>query len=499
MRHHEVEKIRRVRSRTKRGSAILFILSMVLATAFVVSVAATFGRASNDNEYRAERDYKAARTWDAAVSMADAKSAAGAYTSLPATFAISLNGFSGTMTVANNGTSMANSLKLTSTLTAPDGAKYAESAIIASTSGYLTGEYWWTNGASITANAGAFSWMMSNPTPTGTFAASVFNYNGADTALMQTWLSGDGASFSGTNDNLEDGIVELYGYVTIPNTTTTLQLQDDDGASMSLDGDNWTVTNDGAHSESAVTLKVTTAGTYPIFIEYFNHEYGGGSGTGNLQLQWDTTGLGVYTAIPTADLRPLSQSWAFNGTAASYGNGTELVNGGTNQAGSAWLSAAQKLTTFHAAFDFQIANPVADGFTFCIQNSSTTALGSSGSGLGYAGIKNSVALKFDIYNDAGEGTNSIGVFTGGASPTTPATTLSNISLTSGDLMHCSLAYSGSTLSITITDLVTGKAYTGSLSMNVASAIGGTTGYVGFTASTATSTSKVYILNFNFGS
>jgi hypothetical protein len=40
-----------------------------------------------------------------------------------------------------------------------------------------------------------------------------------------------------------------------------------------------------------------------------------------------------------------------------------------------------------------------------------------------AGIGSSVAVKFDLYNNAGEGNNSTGLYTDGTSPTTPATTL----------------------------------------------------------------------------
>jgi hypothetical protein len=61
------------------------------------------------------------------------------------------------------------------------------------------------------------------------------------------------------------------------------------------------------------------------------------------------------------------------------------------------------------------ALPTADGITFTIQASPSgpSALGTSGSGLGYEGISNSVAIKFDLYNSSGEGTNSTGIFTGG--------------------------------------------------------------------------------------
>ena len=68
-----------------------------------------------------------------------------------------------------------------------------------------------------------------------------------------------------------------------------------------------------------------------------------------------------------------------------------------------------------------------------IQNAGLAALGPAGGGLGYgpdnisnptyssnAPIAKSVAIKFDMVNNAGEGTNSTGSYTDGSSPTVPA-------------------------------------------------------------------------------
>ena len=51
------------------------------------------------------------------------------------------------------------------------------------------------------------------------------------------------------------------------------------------------------------------------------------------------------------------------------------------------------------------------------------AAGTAGAGLGYQGITDSVAVKFDLVDNAGEGGHSVGVFTGGAEPTVPAVRL----------------------------------------------------------------------------
>ena len=77
-------------------------------------------------------------------------------------------------------------------------------------------------------------------------------------------------------------------------------------------------------------------------------------------------------------------------------------------------------------------------------------------GLGYAGIADSVAVKFDLVDNAGEGLDSVGVFTSGASPTMPAANLdgSGVFLHSGHPLRADLAYDGAVLAVTLTDTVT---------------------------------------------
>jgi len=66
------------------------------------------------------------------------------------------------------------------------------------------------------------------------------------------------------------------------------------------------------------------------------------------------------------------------------------------------------------------------------------------SGLGYAGIPQSVAVKFDLYNNKGEGPDSTGFYSKGASPTIPAIDLSatGVNLQSGDTFNTHLTTTG---------------------------------------------------------
>ena len=70
-----------------------------------------------------------------------------------------------------------------------------------------------------------------------------------------------------------------------------------------------------------------------------------------------------------------------------------------------------------------------------------------------AGYRNSVAVKFDLYNNNGEGVDSTGLYTNGAWPTTPAVdmTASGVNLHSGDPFHVHISYDGTNLTMTITD------------------------------------------------
>jgi hypothetical protein len=122
---------------------------------------------------------------------------------------------------------------------------------------------------------------------------------------------------------------------------------------------------------------------------------------------------------------------------------------------------------------------------------------------GPAGITKSVAVKFDLYNNAGEGVDSTGSYTNGASPTTPALdmTSSGVNLHSGDVFNVHVTYNGTTLAWTITDATTGKTFTASATVNIPSLVGGNTAFVGFTAGTggATATQDIITWTLNSGS
>jgi hypothetical protein len=202
------------------------------------------------------------------------------------------------------------------------------------------------------------------------------------------------------------------------------------------------------------------------------------------------------------------QGLTLNGsTVNSDDSRLQLTNGGLYQAGSMFYSQPVNVQTFTTDFAFQLSSAQADGFTFTIQNMGSTALGSSGGYLGYAGqapnpgITNSVAVKFDIYNNSGEGTDSTGVYTNGAMPTVPAVNIasSGIQLNSGDSIRAHLTYDGTNLSMTLTDSVTNKTFTLTQAINIPQVVGSNTAYVGFTGGTGGLTASQKILTWTYAS
>ncbi len=175
----------------------------------------------------------------------------------------------------------------------------------------------------------------------------------------------------------------------------------------------------------------------------------------------------------------------FNGSTDLDDIRLQLTNGGLDEASSAFYATRVNIQSFTTDFTFQLSNPAADGVTFTIQNVGPTALGGGGGYLGYGLIPKSVAIKFDLYNNDGEGSNSTGLYLNGAAPTVPAINLTGtgISLHSGDFMDAHITYNGTDLTMSLTDAVTLASWSTSWPINIPAIVGGDTAYVGFTGGT----------------
>ena len=158
-------------------------------------------------------------------------------------------------------------------------------------------------------------------------------------------------------------------------------------------------------------------------------------------------------------------------------------------AASAFALTPVNVTNFTTQFSFtQLPGTAttADGMTFTIQGVAPTAVGGTGGGLGFAGTTKSVAIKFDLYDNAGEGPNSTGLYLNGVQPNAVNSinlTGTGIDLHSGHAFAVTMSYNGTTLTVTITDTVTLAAATQNYTVDIPTIVGAGTAYVGFTGGT----------------
>jgi uncharacterized repeat protein (TIGR01451 family) len=217
----------------------------------------------------------------------------------------------------------------------------------------------------------------------------------------------------------------------------------------------------------------------------------------------DTVAVTPTLNFPNGFAGTASQ-FAFNGASAKIvGTNLQLTDGGASEAASIFASTKVGVTSFTTQFAFQLlpgTSSTADGLTFTIQGVATTARGGSGGNLGYGGITKSVAVKFDLFNNAGEGPNSTGLYTNGALPTSANSinlTGTGIDLHSGHVFRVNMTYAGTTLQVTITDTVTLAAATQTYTVNIPTIVGASTAYVGLTGGTGGLTAVQNILNWTY--
>jgi fibronectin type 3 domain-containing protein len=286
-----------------------------------------------------------------------------------------------------------------------------------------------------------------------------------------------------------------------PNTATGYKIE------QSLDGTNFVqVTTAPAGSTSLSVGGLTPQTKYFFRIRGFNGL--GDSAYSNVANS--TTTNQVATLDFSGGFAGSTGKLTYNGSAAINGTKAELTSGATNQAGSVFSTSPVDVTKFSSQFTFQLSAgaTTADGFTFTIQGNGPTALGATGGGLGYGTdgtnpgntIGKSVAIKFDLFSNQGEGVDSTGLYLNGASPTNVGSidlTPTGIDLHSGDVFQVNLTYDGTTLTETIKDTVTGKSATETYTVDVPTTVGGGTAFVGFTGGTGGQTATQDILTWTF--
>jgi hypothetical protein len=179
-----------------------------------------------------------------------------------------------------------------------------------------------------------------------------------------------------------------------------------------------------------------------------------------------------------------------------------VTDGGFGEAGSSFRTVPIATAPFTTTFTFtsRPTDGAADSLNFVIQNDPgrTGALGGAGGGGGYAGITNSIAIKFDLYS-GGTHTPTTGLYTGGASPGQApggsSIPLTGINLGSGDPLQVTLTYDGTALTETVRDTVTGAVFFHVYTLNLAQVIQSSRAFIGFTGGTGGETALQDVLNW----
>lgn len=300
-------------------------------------------------------------------------------------------------------------------------------------------------------------------------------------------------SLAGSGIDLHSGHVMLAG-ITYNGSTLNLQLTD----TISLAS--WT------HA-FPVDLSAHAGGPTATLFPGFT---GGTGSTSAIQdvLSWSYVSGPPVAAAPVPQIPALpnfpdgisGQGMRLNGIAAINDQGAlQVIDGKLNEAASAFYAKPVPITAFTTDFTFESLNTLADGFTLTIQNAGLDALGGRGLQLGYGGIPKSVALKFDFYNNAGEGNTSIGVFLNGATPTVPAVTYPDstyefLRYIGPTTAH--VTYDGSVLTVALADSY-GTSWTQTFPVDIPAAVGGKTAYIGFTGGAGTKSMTEQITRWTF--
>lgn len=208
----------------------------------------------------------------------------------------------------------------------------------------------------------------------------------------------------------------------------------------------------------------------------------------------------VYTIYLTSfnSASPLSIA----GTSMYSNNVLYLTTNRGGQAGSAYYKTKQNISKFTTTFRLLFQSTGADGATFVIQNASATALGGAGGGLGYLGIRPSVAIRFDTY--AGRsGVFSTDLLTNGnlgADLASSGDLTSKLGLVNGGTwnLQVSITYDGTFLSSTIVNLNNpGLSYSSRYTVNIPLIVGSSTAWVGFTAGTGGATENCSVSQWDY--
>ncbi|MFI6073301.1 L-type lectin-domain containing protein [Actinoplanes sp. NPDC051343] len=180
-----------------------------------------------------------------------------------------------------------------------------------------------------------------------------------------------------------------------------------------------------------------------------------------------------------------------------------LTTGGYRQAGSAWAKSKIDLSqSFESTFKVYLhhADPGADGIAFLVQTEGPRALGGWGGGIGYRGIKKSVAVEFDTFqNSPDPNGNHLAVVVGGNPDVHSVSGTPSIPLY-GRPFEARVVYDAAAknLSVYVKPFRSGspEQLVVQETVDLATAAGGSSAWVGFTGGTGTALSKQDIYSWS---
>jgi hypothetical protein len=195
-----------------------------------------------------------------------------------------------------------------------------------------------------------------------------------------------------------------------------------------------------------------------------------------------------------------------NGNAACTGGVLRVTPANFSQSGSAFsttlipLGAGASFSTF---FSFRISGSNfggADGIVFVVQPVAST-VGGAGGGIGYSGIPNSLGVEFDTWDNgiaAGDPNDShVGIDLNG-SVNSVQTALIAPPLDNGNIWYAWIDYDGAVLELRLSQVNARPVVpTLSRSLSLATILGTTSAYVGFTSGTGAAYSNHDILTWRF--
>lgn len=236
------------------------------------------------------------------------------------------------------------------------------------------------------------------------------------------------------------------------------------------------------------------------------------SDAGNYQLLVTNSAGNVASTLSTliVENEPLFNTngagWSLNGNTnfvppvpSFSSNVLTITTPANGEANSVFFNSPMYIAAFKAKFTYQdVTAGGADGMSFCVQNDSRglNATGGGGNEIGYTGITNSVALGLEVYTPNGGGTGwdylTNGQATGVFTPPTP------VNFDDGNPVDWTILYNGRTITLTLADETTGKAYTNTFVVgSIPALVGGNTAFVGFTGATGGVNALQTISNFSF--